>query len=142
MNTQKHIDDYYEKPTPVLRPGEEICDCGRIREVEERRRCVNCHEVGCAACMHTVAAGDDCAEDNWVCGIDTEVTCEVEWLEYCQKADTQTFTRLQDYLGKQIEEARHRADVRRITRNLNTHGYAVMEDGAERGNGKAKGAAA
>jgi len=36
----------------TLLPGQEICDCGQIIELDERHQCANCGHQGCVHCMH------------------------------------------------------------------------------------------
>lgn len=130
-------EDVYEKPEPRLEPGEELCDCGRVRFIDDRHRCVNCNTVGCSACMHTVNLTNDDADEDWVCGDEHETTCEIEWIEFNQKANTQTFHSIQDVLGKKIESARLRqrqARARQLAQEIQVKGYAVMEDDEGRGN--------
>lgn len=110
-------EDLYEKPEPKLLPGQEICDCGRIREVEDRHRCVHCGAIGCIECFRIVDdTGYESANDNWVCGSE----CAIAWLEELQAKNERDYRSYEDWVGKRIEEER----VRQVTEEITSRGWA------------------
>jgi hypothetical protein len=101
-------DDNYERPAPRLLPGQEICDCGTVREIEDRHKCAHCGAVGCIACMVVCDdTGEEFSDTTWVCGPD----CAIGWLEELQASEEKTHRSYQDFLGARIESWQRRKGV-------------------------------
>jgi len=80
--TYRFRDDEYERPGLRLATGQEFCDCGRVREIGDRRKCAQCGHVGCPNCMQTAKTTVNNLEyEDTVCSDE----CETEWAAEVQK---------------------------------------------------------
>ena len=87
----------------ILLPGQEICDCGEVIELEERRKCIHCGYRGCVHCMHWVEdTGEAEVDGDWVCGEE----CEVEWLQSLAQSEDRSHRLYQDWMAKRIRATR------------------------------------
>ncbi len=89
----------------ILLPGQEICDCGQITELDERHQCANCGHQGCVHCMHWAEdTGEADLDGDWVCGDD----CEIEWLQSLAQSEERSHRLYQDWMVKRIQAVRLR----------------------------------